>query len=369
MIFSKIDSYDTLVGITKKEIQILLQDFCRHLKECVHPNTVSGCMASVFKFLDCNEVEYNQRHIKSMYPSRKRPTNELGYTLEQIQKLVKFQKNHRNKTLTIFLASTGCRQGAIMDLKRKHLVPIENCYMVKVYAGDKEEYVTFTTPEATSMLNEYFEGRERRGETLTPESYVFTYLQKNQGKRWSPMSFKSMMMYDIINSNLGRIKNDETGRYDVAAVHGFRKFADTMLEEAGISYNNVQKIIGHKNGLAGLYYTPKSSKLFEEYKKAIPNLTIQKEFRQENLINNFESKREENTGHTGHMKELEEKIEMQEKMIDKLRNQDDDYQEHFANTQEDIEKMVADAVYRALKKKDSFSGILPPVLNFSKIYA
>jgi len=41
-----------------------------------------------------------------------------------------------------------------------------------------------------------------------------------------------------------------------------------------ISQNDVEKLIGHKNGLKGLYYDPQDLSLFQEYKKAIPELTI-----------------------------------------------------------------------------------------------
>lgn len=92
MVYSKIDSYDKLAKTSKPNVQILLQNFCRHLKETIHPNTVSGTMASVFKFLDCNEVEFNHRHIKSMFPAKTKPTNEKAYSLTQIQKLVGYQR-------------------------------------------------------------------------------------------------------------------------------------------------------------------------------------------------------------------------------------------------------------------------------------
>ena len=43
-------------------------------------------------------------------------------------------------------------------------------------------------------------------------------------------------------------------------------------------------MMGHMNGLAGLYYDAKSDKLYQEYKKAIPLLTIQKHVIEQNKV-------------------------------------------------------------------------------------
>ena len=45
---------------------------------------------------------------------------------------------------------------------------------VNIYVGTKEEYYTFTTPEAAAAIDTYVEYRRRYGEKFTPNSPLFT---------------------------------------------------------------------------------------------------------------------------------------------------------------------------------------------------
>ncbi len=67
----------------------------------------------------------------------------------------------------------------------------------------------------------------------------------------------------------------EDGRYDVQADHGFRKRFNIILKiDNSVNYNIAEKLMGHKNGLDGVYFTPTISELFVEFKKVMYKLEI-----------------------------------------------------------------------------------------------
>ena len=77
--------------------------------------------------------------------------------------------------MILLLASTGIRIGGVPDIKLKNLNKISEhkLYKVIVYAGYKDEYFCFTTPEAAKAIDTYLQYRERYGEKIIPESYLF----------------------------------------------------------------------------------------------------------------------------------------------------------------------------------------------------
>jgi hypothetical protein len=111
---------------------------------------------------------------------------------------------------------------------------------------------------------------------LTQESPLFRYDYAN-GRRLN-RSIGREAMYDIIsrmvkNSGIERTKKGR--RYDVAIDHGFRKFFATCLKSnSKISYSVTERLLGHQEYLENSYFLPEIEKLFMEYQKAIPDLTI-----------------------------------------------------------------------------------------------
>ncbi|HZD83126.1 MAG TPA: hypothetical protein VE076_09635 [Nitrososphaeraceae archaeon] len=83
--------------------------------------------------------------------------------------------DERVKALILFLASTGVRIRAIVDLRREDLVSIPSVglYQVKVYSDSRQSYFTFTTPEAAKAIQIYLSYRERYGGRLAPKSPLF----------------------------------------------------------------------------------------------------------------------------------------------------------------------------------------------------
>ena len=122
-----------------------------------------------------NDVILNWKKIKK-FNKRERTDNSINgkdrpYTHKEIQQILEYA-DERAKCAFTLLASTGIRIGALPSMKIGDLEKIDNLYKVTVYAGDKEEYLTFCTPECAKQIDSYLQYRERRGETINQDSYL-----------------------------------------------------------------------------------------------------------------------------------------------------------------------------------------------------
>ena len=79
-----------------------------------------------------------------------RPIENRGYTTEEISKMLEVS-DERARAIILILASTGIRIRAIIDLKLEYLLKNADfgLYQVSVYSDSKQQYLTFTTPEAS----------------------------------------------------------------------------------------------------------------------------------------------------------------------------------------------------------------------------
>ncbi|HSA72721.1 MAG TPA: hypothetical protein VLD84_02100 [Nitrososphaeraceae archaeon] len=82
-----------------------------------------------------------------------------------MQKILEFS-DQRSKTAFLILASTGIRIGALRTLRVGDLEKIDSIYKVRVYSGDKEEYITFCTPECAREIDTYLDFRARHHEKI-----------------------------------------------------------------------------------------------------------------------------------------------------------------------------------------------------------
>jgi len=164
--WAKIKSFDGLLQAPQKNIQILLEDYVMYLKKTISPNSIPIYFAPIELFYVMNDLNLNFKKIRKLFPEKVKKGNERGYTHEEVRIILNAAKTKRNKALVLLYASSGCRLGAIPDIKLKHLTKIEESYAVKIYEGDKEEDYVFTTPEATKVIDSYLNERKKDGELV-----------------------------------------------------------------------------------------------------------------------------------------------------------------------------------------------------------
>jgi len=276
--WSKIKNYDGLLQAPQKQIQELIEDYVMYLKKNISPNSVPIYYAPIELFYVMNDVDVNFKKIRKMFPDKVKKGNERGYTREEIRKILGNAKTARHRALILLFSSSGCRLGAIPGIKLKHLSKIEDIYSIMIYEGDKEEDFIFVTPEATNAIDAYLDERKKDGEYLDGESPLFrtTYrlgIEKPNACSVDNLAHIMARLVDVVN----RKRTGKTKRFDIAKNHGFRKFFATIIKDIdGMSPTMTEKLINHVGivQLDGAYYKPTKQKMFEAYKKAIPELTI-----------------------------------------------------------------------------------------------
>ena len=255
-------------------------------------NTVKLYMAGIESFLGFHDVSYSAKKIKRLLPAKAKLAGKNAYKLEHIQDLLDNTTILRMKVIVMLSACSGVRKGGLADLKVGDLTPIENCYVVKVYTDEVEEYTTFCTPETRQIIDQYIEWRKTGGEIITPESMLLQ--MDSNTTRTGPNAGRDQIIAHALFMLLRKagIKKEKVGknRYNISMAHGFRKFFNTQLNKAHVDHNVIEKMMGHKNELKGLYNDAETLDLFEEYEKAIPHLTLLEKNRQKAIIDELKNR-------------------------------------------------------------------------------
>ena len=271
---------DELAAIPREQMQIMVEDYVMYLKKKISPNSISLPISAVKAFLDCNDVDLRWNKINRLKPGRVKKTGREAWLTSEVTKMLSVTIQFRSKSLVHFVASSGIRIGALQGIKMRYIKQIEDCKSILVYEGTTEEYTTFLTPEASSAFDDYIQKRESDGEKITPDSpafrssYQFGYAKVRSA---TTHSLKEVIRTLIIKSGLRINQVKKGGRYTKQADHGFRKRFNTILKTTqNINISLVEKMMGHSVTviLDNVYLDPTVEQLFNEFKKAIPELTI-----------------------------------------------------------------------------------------------
>ena len=285
MHFHKMDEkYDAVVKCKTKKIDDMISDYLdslieRGLKGITQRAHLMG-IERLFIMNDC--IWHKDRIRKSITKDDEIPGGNTPITTEEIYNMLQCTKSVRSKAFIHYLASTGSRPAGMTDpiLRIKHLVEMSHenkkCYAIKIYDGSKSGYWAFLTPEATKAMDRWLQYRKSKGEELDDESCVFTTVKKTNTKNVHMTDDNArFIMYDLIKqSGLKRIKVSRT-RYDKAVMYMFRKRFNTILKlDNDVNSNIAEKLMAHKKGLDGTYLQPTREECFEEFVKAVAELTV-----------------------------------------------------------------------------------------------
>ena len=322
--YYKLKDYDDVVGIDKKELQKMVETYVIYLKKKISPNTIKTYLNPIKTFLEVNDIDLNWRKIKRLYPTKIKTSGASAYNTEDVKKMLDNTTDLRNKTMIHFIASSGVRVGAVPEMKLRHIrdMPLD-CKSILVYEDSIEEYNTFLTPEASKSLDDYLQQRRKDGEILNDESPLFRefyQLGSSNIKSITTKAIHGIMSRVIKKSNLrGQKKNN---RYSTQLVHGFRKRFDTILKlNKDVNDNIIEKMLGHKKGLDGVYFQPTIEQMFNEFKNGIDDLTISDDYRNKIKIEKLQVEKSELQNTKDENIKLQNKIYEQNKRLDKLEEQ------------------------------------------------
>jgi integrase len=253
--------------------------------------TIPNYYKAVKLFCEMNDLVLNWKKITRGMPRVRQAANDRAPTIDEIQKLVEYP-DRRIKPIVYIMASSGIRIGAWDYLRWKHVIPMTNnsgeiiAAKLIVYAGDREEYYAFITPEAYSSLKEWIDFRASYGEKITGESWVMRDIWQttniDYGAKWglatNPKKLKSSGIKRLLERGLWEqgIRQplaQGTKRHEWKAAHGFRKFYKSRAEQV-MKPINVELTMGHNIGISASYYKPRIHEVLEDYLKAVDLLTI-----------------------------------------------------------------------------------------------
>ena len=321
--YFKIRDFESLVKIEPTKINEMIEDWLMYLRNRVSPNSLPTMYYGIELFFSMNDVVLNFKKLRRMLPAKIKKTGEKPWKTEDIRSMLESTKYKRDKALIHFMASTGARIGCLECLKLGQIMDMpEGCRAVFVYEGDKEEYWAFLTPEASKALERYLEERVKDGEKLSSESPVFRTLYSPKKihliKPMAIMSARSVVYRCVKNARIHREKQGFA--YDIQADHGFRKRFNTILKlDSKLNSNIAEKLMGHKRGLDGVYFQPTREQCFEEFKKAIPELTIDISLKLKFELEKVENERSEiKLNQDKRVIELETRLSNTEKLLETL---------------------------------------------------
>lgn len=277
---------DEILNCEVHELENKIIDYVMELSERVNPNTVPAYCHAIKSFLEINDVDLNWRKIKKFYPRQKKITGQSAYSNEEVAVMLSHTSKIKNKAVIHFVASSGIRGGAFDSLSMKDIRDMPHgCKMITVYAEDIEEYKTFLTPEASAALELYLKQRRDSGEIITANSHVFV---NRDGSRAGYTAIQMIIKRVTLKANIRGQKKDN--RFRVQVCHGFRKrFNSTLKLNNAVNDNAIEKMMGHKNGLDGTYLQISDERLFEEFYKGVPDLTVSSHERDQIKIKELEN--------------------------------------------------------------------------------
>jgi len=272
-----------------KTIQHMIIDYVEERKSKVSGSTLQQTKSALKHFFEMNDIEdgINWSKISKIIPHAKKTGSDRAPTIEEIRTMLE-SADTRTKCVILMCSSSGIRVGAFDGMTWGDLSPIYQKHgdgektmvaaRLTVYKGEREEYVTFVTPECYHSLEQYKRSRELIGEKITPRSPLVRDSWDNhkyrKDKRKEPKIARPLASKTIANTMgefLKKINLRETnsGIHEFKQIHGFRKFFKTNTERACKTID-VEKLMGHAEN----YYKPSQDYLLAEYVKAISYLTI-----------------------------------------------------------------------------------------------
>jgi len=322
---TKLKNYSALIDLDDETRQDLVEKYVLMLKsKNLKRTSVRPHLYAIELFFDMNKKFLHKTVLSKMIqgiPDHIKG-GEKAYTDEDIRKMLEKAPDSRARALIHFMASLGARPGVIVDpvltFGMTESMPL-GCLAIHLYENSNEQYWGFLTPEATKSLHEYRNERIRHGEKITKDSPVFRsdYNEIGQAPVKSLSENNSFQIINRIVKN-ARIERVKIGnRYDKALNTAFRKRFNTIMKTIdGVNNNLAEKLMGHSITipLDNTYLNALKDKLFLEFKKAIPELTIDNSERDKIKIQNQNEKISELEEKTKRIDELEKRMKRIEKI-------------------------------------------------------
>ena len=327
-------------GLVKNEPKVISKMITDYLDSCLERGvknaTLRSYLMGIERMFVMNDCIWHKDRIRSgIGTDEDVQGGGVPITTDELWTMLQHTKSLRTKCLVHFLADTGMRPAGLVDpiLRIKDLVELQTpermkCYGIRIYEGSKSGYWVFLTPETTKLLDRYFINRKNKDELMDDNSPIFDSERRLENNALTSDFARVMIANLIKSSGITRTKVSKF-RYDKSVIYMFRKRFNTILKlNNEVNSNIAEKLMAHKRGLDGTYLQPTMEECFNEFCKAIPDLTIDPTGKQRLEIKKLESEKSELEKIKGDNAEIREKfLEFKKEtsvIIDWIQKQRDD---------------------------------------------
>ncbi len=190
------------------------------------------------------------------------PVWHRGYRRHEIRKLLGYLRGDAHKLFCYIAFESGLRAHTILQLRYRHImddmersiVPVAVRLEPRFYTGHKAAGYTFLGEGSIRLVRDCFNSRLTHPEPdalLVPRNYQTIYWALYRARR---------------RAGLDR---------SIQPCHGFRKYFENALDQAGVDHERKMMIEGHLSGTRARYYTDRDmDQLRETYRKAYPCIDL-----------------------------------------------------------------------------------------------
>lgn len=216
--------------------------------------TIAVKLSAPASLLDYLEIPFPWKKIRMAAPVPKMP-DVPGPPREACKKLYDMM-DLRGK-LMMGLNMCASRVGAYKWFKLKDIevITVDGVKFGKItiYPDEPEEYPSYLTPEFLHNLDLYLEQRKLAGEIITPESPIvrnkFSIFNAHKPRAITPGGVKRYFTDAWLKAGYPtKLQAERGAKGEVRGwteCHGYRKFAETELENDGVSHETAELILGH----------------------------------------------------------------------------------------------------------------------------
>lgn len=118
-------------------------------------NSMNLVMFAVNHFCLMNDILFNIKKIFKFKTSLQKQGTDFAYLHADILRLTNVMPL-RIKMCNMIYSSTGIRRSVLTPLQLRNLKKIDNynLYKFTIYEGEKEQYITYCTPETAPLIDE-----------------------------------------------------------------------------------------------------------------------------------------------------------------------------------------------------------------------
>ncbi len=224
-------------------------------------------LSALKHYLTMHDILLNWEKIQKLL-GEKEEHDIRAFTQEEISRMLDVSSTFY-KMVILTYASTGMRRAALIQLRVRDFeyLPEYELYKIKIYRKSKLRQICFTTPEVAKYIHQYLKGKNK-------DDYFHNVAAKSISEELRLILLRAQI---VQRHKLG--KNEVLGQFrdEVAATHSLRKFTIVAMAAAKVDTEVAKILSGHSIGVRDKYVKYSDEHLLEEYKKAIPYLTISKE--------------------------------------------------------------------------------------------